>query len=191
MSWFLKILWVLSCAFSFYLGRLPDHINVVSRVPASLEVSRPQSVGQQIQIKLGASQIPFNSKVDSGAETSSIHATDIKITWREENHRKVAYVNFQIVDDEGKAHQLFRRVFKIDDVKNANGKNTRFYIREKIWIGDRFSEIDVSLIDRSTMTFKFLLGKNALIKFGFVIDPQKDIITYKNSGPEYVYDDIK
>ncbi len=127
------------------------------------------------------------AKVDTGAESSSLHAENIKVHWIFENNRNVPYVSFRTVDEQKKFHDFFKRVSKIDDVKNANGKMIRYYIKEEISFQNKIVEIDISLTSRADMTFKFLLGKNALKSLDLLVDPDLDVIFYENSSPRYVY----
>jgi hypothetical protein len=187
MRFVLPGLWALSCLISFYVGKIPLSDKLKSRSPASIdEVS--VVVGQKISVIFGADKgISYNAKVDTGAESSSLHALDIKIHWIKEKSRKIPYVSFKTVDDDMNTREFFRRVSRIDDVKNANGKMIRYYIEEKVTVLNKEIKTEVSLTDRSDLTFKFLLGKNTLKSLDLIVDTSKDIIIYENSSPRYVY----
>lgn len=180
-------LWLLSCSFCFYAGKSwVTHEQSTGRFPAS--VSTMNVVGQTVNVVLGDSEkMSFKAKVDTGAESSSLHATDIKVTKVKEHGQMIPYVRYTAQDDTGVEKKFFRRVSRIDDVKNANGKTIRYYVKEKITFEGETHELDVNLSDRSDMTFKFLLGKNALRAGNHVVDPAVDVIIYENSTPEYVY----
>jgi hypothetical protein len=145
-------------------------------------------VGQTVDVSLGEKEkLQFKAKVDTGAESSSLHATDIKIKQVKEHGRLIPYVSYVAQDDTGVEKKFFRRVSRIDDVKNANGKSIRYYIKEKVSFEGETYVIDVNLSDRSDLTFKFLLGKNALRAGNIFVDPGMDVIVYENNSPDYVY----
>ncbi len=179
--------WLISCSFCFYAGKsMVSHNESVGRFPAS--VNTMNVVGQTVNVILGESEkMNFKAKVDTGAESSSLHATDIKVTKVKEHGKMIPYVSYVAQDDSGVEKKFYRRVSRIDDVKNANGKSIRYYVKEKLTFEGQTFDLDVNLSDRSDMTFKFLLGKNALRAGNVVVDPAVDVIIYENSSPDYVY----
>ncbi len=187
MRWLACFLWVLSCSLSFYLGQLPGTQSNITRLPASTIDESMKLVGQQVYISVGDGLLQFKAKVDTGAESSSMHATNIKMHLRYENKKRIPFVSYETIDENKKTHVFLKRVSRIDDVKSSNGKSIRYYITERIVLEGKYADIDVNLADRSDMTFKFLLGKSALLRLGVFVDPQKDIIVYDNDGPRYVY----
>ncbi len=187
MKVFLISLWALTCTLSFHAGKSMMFSNLPSRSPASVE-NNLEVIGQKVMVTLGTDKkLNYIAKVDTGAESSSLHAENIKVHWVSEKKRKIPYVSFRTMDDQQNHHRFFKKVSKIDDVKNANGKMTRYYIKETISYQNREVEIDVSLTNRSDLTFKFLLGKNALKTLTLMVDPTKDVIVYENSTPRYNY----
>lgn len=100
----------------------------------------------------------LKAKVDSGADTSSLHAFDIEPFIENEVH----FVRFKTEDDKGKVHELVRKVTKQDNVKSASGTTLRYYVEETVNIGNNSYIIDVTLADRSHLSKKFLIGKNIL-----------------------------
>ncbi len=163
-----------------------SHEKSVGRFPAS--VSSTSIVGQTVDVILGESEkMHYKAKVDTGAESSSLHATEIKVQMVKENGRPIPYVSYVTQDDNGVVKKFFRRVSRIDDVKNANGKALRYYVKEMVSFDGGTHEVDVNLFDRSNLTFKFLLGKNALRAGNVFVDPGMDVIVYETSSPDYVY----
>lgn len=187
MKFLFACLWALTCTVSFLIGKNATNLDLPSRRPASVEKSI-EVIGQKVDVLVGQEKrLKYTAKVDTGAESSSLHGEDIKVHWVIENKRSIPYVSFRTIDDQKNVQKYFRRVSKIDDVKNANGKMIRYYIKEKIFIQNKELEIDLSLTDRSDLTFKFLLGKNALNPLGLLVDTSKDTIIYDNPSPRYVY----
>ena len=163
-----------------------SHEKSLGRYPASVNAMR--IVGQTVDVTLGETEkMHFKAKVDTGAESSSLHATDIKVKQVKEHGRMIPYVSFVAQDDTGVEKNFYRRVSRIDEVKNANGKSIRYYVKEMVSFEGETYELDVNLSDRSDLTFKFLLGKNALRAGNTFVDPGMDVIVYENNTPDYVY----
>lgn len=104
------------------------------------------------------------TRVDTGASTCSIHATDVSI---DDNK-----VTFKTING---THTL--ALSGTSTVKNSNG------IREvpnvKIdfeWNGKIYRGIDTKIVDRSKMKFKLLVGRNLIkdLKVPVYIDPNDD-----------------
>jgi hypothetical protein len=128
--------------------------------------------------------------VDSGAETSSIHAVNVTAFSRkvQENgeDKELLFVRFDTQDDAGRTRQLERMVSRIDQVRSASGTSTRYFFREVVWINDVSFEIEINLADRSALSKKMLVGKN-LLNQGYLIDTnQAYVITRALSAIEKI-----
>ena len=142
--------------FFFFQSEQNDHY----REPASVE---SKLIGNLEEVHFGENKdLQFNAKIDTGAESSSIHAENIKTFTKTENGRAVLYVKFQTRDENFQTRIYTRPVVKIGEVKSALGTSHRYFIREKIWIGNAYHYVNVNLADRSHLKRKFLVGKNIL-----------------------------
>lgn len=114
----------------------------------------------------------IKAKIDSGAKTSALHASDIHPFHR---HGEL-FVQFLV-------HPLQRtQKFEIActalvadqrTVMNSGGhKELRYVITTSITLGQMTWEIDITLTNRDPMTFRMLLGRDAL-KGHSLIDPGK------------------
>lgn len=102
----------------------------------------------------------FVAKMDTGAEYCALHATGIRIRQNR--------VSFQL--DSGK--KLSAALVREIEIKSSNGEtSTRPLIRIRIMIGSRTIVSNVTLVDRSRMTEKMLLGRRLLRK-RFIVDPR-------------------
>lgn len=104
----------------------------------------------------------FAARVDSGAKSTSIHALDIEVEdaaeTMEENTGK--QVNFIIVNEEGERWPMSRRISSVTKVRNSQGVEYRYNVPLRVgWDGIN-KTIDVNLRDRSTMTYKLLVGRD-------------------------------
>jgi hypothetical protein len=149
----------LSLAGNFFSYR--EEITFQNREPASTEDSK--LIGNLEEVHFGENKdLQFNAKIDTGAESSSIHAENIKTFTKFENGQAVLYVRFQTRDENFQTRIYTRPVVKVAEVKSALGTSQRFFIREKIWIGNAYHYVNVNLADRSHLKRKFLVGKNIL-----------------------------
>lgn len=158
----------------------------VGRCPASIPDEKV-IIGHSEVVYLGDSkELMFDAKVDSGAQTSSIHATDITTFMRKvvENgeEKELLFVKFSTQDDLGNVKQLERMVSRIDQVKSASGISTRYFFVEKVWVHQESFEIEINLADRSSLTKKMLIGKN-LLEQGYLIDTTRSYVITDSIKP--------
>jgi hypothetical protein len=185
MKFFLGLTWVLSSFLFYFLGRTSVETVVPTRAPASID---QKVIGQSVSVGIGETRsLQYRAKVDTGAESSSLHAFDIRVHDVKEGKRLVPYVRYKTIDDQGRVHQFNKRVSRIDDVKNSNGTTIRYYVMERVWLHGVAYDIEMNLTNRKDMTFKFLLGKNMLRMGELFVDPNKDVIIYEENAPRYVY----
>ncbi|MDI3544212.1 MAG: hypothetical protein PWQ28_493 [Candidatus Woesearchaeota archaeon] len=64
-------------------------------------------------------------------------------------------------------------IHKVKLIKSANGKQRRPYVKVKLTVKDKTILVNASLADRSELSYPVLLGRNALKKLGFLINPNK------------------
>ena len=106
------------------------------------------------------------AKVDTGARISALHVDSI---------RKLTdgRIRFEIVLHRDQKH--LRRTAEAKPVRRTRIKSSngiyqeRFVVPALVRIGDVERVIEVSLVSRGAMTFRMLLGRDALT--GFLIDP--------------------
>ena len=144
-------------------------------------------IGHTEKIVFGKKRLTFEAKVDSGADTSSLHATNIRpftkvIRNSGGEMKNILYVRFTTVDDRGKESHLEKLVSRIDQVRSASGVHQRYFFTEKVWIHQQEFEVEVNLADRSQLSKKFLVGKN-LINQGYLIDASQSYILTTGINP--------
>ncbi len=166
-SWKLHLLYLSLGAALFAVGKYyPTPEVTPARTIASAE-STERILGAFEFVELGQDRgLGLIAKIDSGAETASIHATDIKPY----SQGGKQHVSFTTEDDLGKVQRLTREVLKRDTVKSASGTGVRYFIQETIWIGDDVYDVEVNLADRRHLSRKFLIGKNLLKAGNYRID---------------------
>lgn len=123
---------------------------------------------------------PIKAKLDTGAETSSIHAEDIK-TFRRGGKR---WVEFTLVLRDSSDKILRIAMKKANQrrikIKNRDGSHDRRPIVElDICFDGRTHSTQFSLADRSEFIYPILLGRKFLEGIA-VVDPQATFLTLAN-----------
>jgi len=101
------------------------------------------------------------SRIDTGADTTSIHAEDIQLVEKDGKR----YVRFVLLDAvTGSAHQQELRLRRRVLIKQSGGADERRYVvRMWVMLGEIRSKIDVNLSDRTDFEFPLLIGRNFLM----------------------------
>ena len=118
-------------------------------------------------------------RVDSGATTSSIHCSRVRLI-KEGEHTTLC---FYLDTKKGAPQQSFSvREFKETVVRNSSGKEEkRYVIKTKITIFGKKIRTEFSLANRRKMRYPILLGRK-LLKKRFLVDvSQKDLSAAKRS----------
>ncbi len=123
-------------------------------------------LGRVEWVTISSQNIRVKARIDSGAATSSIHATKIE----EKTMDGKRYVQFETLDEDNKPYVLLKEVIKSARIKSATGgMESRYVVSMKINIGNQDHDIKVNLTNRDHMKYKFLVGRNLLIG-NFVVD---------------------
>lgn len=109
---------------------------------------------------VGRSELMMEARIDTGADTTSIHADNIQLI--EKDGRR--YVRFVLVEPEtGRQVRQELRLRRRVLIKQSNGlRDRRFVVRMWVAVGDTRSRIDVNLTDRTDFEYPMLIGRNFL-----------------------------
>lgn len=125
---------------------------------------------------LGIKEI--KAKVDSGARTSALHVTQLKIITKGSHQ----YAEFMAHPKQRSSQpEIFNRkkIISFKKVKSSNGKSeNRPMIEVEIVLGQQRRSILLSLTNRDLMGFRFLLGREA-VKGPYLIDPKASFLLRK------------
>jgi hypothetical protein len=139
---------------------------------------KKQIIGREDKIdflELGLYNV--NVKIDTGAFTSVIHCSEI----REVTERGKTHLEFRLFDKfspeiNEKTHST--TYYKKRIIKNSSGiGEERFVIQTTAVIFNELEVIELSLTDRSKMTYPVLLGRR-FINHKFIVDPTKTNRSY-------------
>jgi len=120
-------------------------------------------------VLVGESQLDLKAKLDTGADTSSMHASKIR---RFRSKDRDLWVEFRLTDTEsGRTIRYKKRLVRYAYIKEHEGPSQKRPVVDlTICLGDHEKEIEVSLVDRSGFQYPVLLGRNAL-EGHVVVDP--------------------
>ncbi len=131
--------------------------------------------------KLGIPAI--KARVDSGAKTSSIHASNIEVFSKE----GVDWVRFEvdpIQDDSSILIKCEAKLLRSKMIKSSMGASEeRLMIRTPLTLGHETFTIKLTLASRDTMNYRMLLGREALNK-RYLINPAEDCFLGKLTQDE-------
>ena len=149
---------------------------VKGRLKANVEIGWCELVGIP---SLGLSQV--HAKMDSGAATSSIHASRVKPIMRDGN----LWVEFWFRLNAGEkpkryeAPMIDRRI-----VRSSNGlRQERYVIEAQLCLGKLCWQGQLTLADRRSMAFPLLIGRRALRR-GFVVNSARRWVLGKPAQKE-------
>lgn len=122
------------------------------------------------RVWVGESQLPLLAKLDTGADTSSIHAFGIR---RYRSSTRQVWVEFRLTDDNDERTIRFKKkLVRYAYIKEHDGPSQkRPVVNLTFCLGDHRRTVEVSLADRSGFQYPVLLGRNAL-EGHIVVDPE-------------------
>ena len=115
---------------------------------------------------------PIKAKIDTGARTSSLHATKI-IVYKKGQEDRVKFRIHQSKD----ILQLDRKLIKYKKITNSFGvSEIRPVIKIKIKLGSKAYFTEITLSKRNNMIYPMLIGRNSL-RTVHVIHSHKSFLT--------------
>ncbi|WP_230079903.1 ATP-dependent zinc protease family protein [Alteripontixanthobacter maritimus] len=119
------------------------------------------------------------AKIDTGARTSSLHATEIESFDKDGHH----WLRFLLDIGDGQSEPVTLEVKRADrrTVTSSNGEGQeRHIIKTMMQLGASSFPVEFSLADRSEMQFPILVGRTALRR-RFLVDSGR---SYLQSAPD-------
>ncbi|MEM9796918.1 MAG: RimK/LysX family protein [Pseudomonadota bacterium] len=117
----------------------------------------------------------LKAKIDTGARTSALHATEIVEFARD----GAPWVRFHtIFEDDARDMDVESPVHDRREITNTSGvPEARIVIRTKFRIAGRLWKIDLSLTDRSGMKTRMIVGRTALRGHKIAVHPGRRNLT--------------
>ncbi len=111
------------------------------------------------RVGVGKSGLALHAKLDTGADHCSLNAESIEIY-------KVAgddWVRFKVHNRDGRVIKYNKKVERYAKVKKASGEaQTRPVVKMFVCLGQKFTQVDVNLVDRSNFAYPMLIGRSLL-----------------------------
>ncbi|WP_079203652.1 retropepsin-like aspartic endopeptidase RimB [Pseudomonas sp. CC6-YY-74] len=123
--------------------------------------------------------IGLRAKIDTGASTSCLHASDIQPFQRdgEDWVRFTAHIGTLVQ----RRHRCEAALVTVKRIKSSTGHvQSRYVIRTGLTLGDRMWPVEFTLTCRKTMRYRVLLGSKALVDGQLVVNPA---LTYIQDKP--------
>lgn len=116
----------------------------------------------------------IKAKLDTGARTSALHATNI------ETHKRDGefWVEFLVpLARLPKRRKCTARILDEREIRNTSGRSERrLIIGTNLVFGHRHWKIELSLANRMQMEFEVILGRTALRGHGLLVNPGKSYL---------------
>jgi hypothetical protein len=144
----------------------------------SSRIHQPRpTIGWREWIELPLLGIPaIKAKIDTGARSSALHALDIEYANAQNGDRLVHFTVHPQQRSKNDEKRCTAVLLEERAVRNSGGTTTvRPVIRTTFSVGDAHWYIDLTLVSRSAMDFRLLLGREALRR-RFVVDPARSYL---------------
>ncbi|MGB0414222.1 MAG: ATP-dependent zinc protease [Coraliomargarita sp.] len=117
-------------------------------------------VGETEYIYIKDSGYAYDSRIDTGATTCSIHAEEITPFERDGE----SWVKFKLVNFNNKERiELERRIARVAQIKRHGfDSQERYVVKLTVVIDNKEAKVEFSLADRTNYTYPLLVGRNLL-----------------------------
>jgi hypothetical protein len=141
---------------------------IIFVVSAQYSVAQDKEVfGWVEKVQLREAGFDMHAKLDTGADSSSVHATRLE----EFTKKGEQWVRFKVRSAIGEIATIERPIERVALIKRHHGKSERrIVVRLGLCLGDVFQEEDVNLVDRTKFDYRLLLGRSFLVG-NAIIDP--------------------
>ena len=130
-----------------------------------------QIIGATAIIEVGPESLPIRARVDTGAQTSSIHAEDVDIDRNGDPRGKA--ISFTLVNRQGQRQRVHAHVAKQILVKTSEGSEIRYAVPLSLRWRQQGKTVLVTLNDRAHLRYRLLLGRNWL-RGDYLVDVERD-----------------
>nr|WP_258019842.1 MULTISPECIES: ATP-dependent zinc protease [Pseudomonas] len=124
--------------------------------------------------------IGLRAKIDTGASTSALHATEV-VPFERNGERWVRFtVHLGTLVQSRHRHCEAPLVAK-KTIRSSNGHaQNRYVIRTNLALGNRSWPVEFTLACRKSMRYRMLLGSKALVEGGLIVNPA---VSYAQDKP--------
>ncbi len=102
---------------------------------------------------------PFQARIDTGAQTSSLDATDIELFERDGEK----WISFTLTNNEtGEKHIFEKELLKKVAIKRTDDLEKRYVVNMTVKFGGEILTVPFTLINRDKFDYQILVGRNIL-----------------------------
>jgi len=123
----------------------------------------------------------YDSRIDTGAATCSIHAESIEPFERDGE----PWVSYRLINPEsGKAAELESRVERVVKIKGrgSEASQERYVVKLEATVGERTMRLEFNLTNRADFEYPLLVGRN-LLRGVALVDVSKAYVQGKRPRP--------
>lgn len=129
----------------------------------------------------------IKAKIDTGAKTSALHAYDIEV-FKENGADFVRFKIHPLQKNSKLERCCIAPMVDHRNVTSSNGeREKRYVIKTKIEFSNTTIQAELTLTSRHNMAFRMLLGREALRKAKFAVDPAKSFLLGKKKEARNLY----
>jgi hypothetical protein len=145
-----------------------------STLVSPTEAAEKATVGWVEKVRIHPGNILVEARIDTGAELSSLHCDCI--TPLERNGEK--WVSFVIENSDGRPVLMEQKVVRMAKITRHFGEiQERPVVKLGVCLGKTYKEAEVTVVDRSGLTYPMLIGRDFL-QGHFFVDPS---VSYKTT----------
>lgn len=173
-----------SCA-ALFLAGASDLFTAEPENPPEKKV-----VGWLEKVYLTDYHFGLRAKMDTGAKSSSIHATDLEYV-PVEGKSPQSRIRFKTEDTEGESRIIEADIIRIVKIKKTSLASaaplteSRIEVAIDVCLAGIIKRVNVNLTDRSGMNYRMILGRTAL-EGSFIVDVEKKFIGGSTCRDKYV-----
>lgn len=140
----------------------------------------PVVLGYVEDVYVGNMALAMRGKLDTGADSSSVHARDVKLY---DKSGKDTWVRFRLIGKDGRAVKYDQNVIRFAHIKTKTGGTIRRpVIRLPLCVGGKRGHAEINLADRGDFEYDILVGREFLAD-RVLVDAGQSFIAGEPCGP--------
>jgi len=151
------------------IWQYPAYIVLISLLFIVGIAEAKEVIGIYERVKINDVGLIFDSKIDTGAENSSLNIKDIHLARKDGE----IWVKFEIADRTGRSVILEKPLHRFVKIKRKKANiQQRPAILLDVCLGKTIKKVEVNLVDRSNFNYQMLIGRSFL-RGDFIVDVEK------------------
>lgn len=140
----------------------------------------PVTFGYIENVAVGNLALEMKGKLDTGADTSSVHAYDVEVYKR---GKRDNWVKFRLIGKDGRSIRYDQNVIRFANIKAKTGGTIRRpVIHLPICVGGRSARAELNLADRGEFEYDILIGREFLAN-RILVDSSRTFMAEEECGP--------